>query len=254
MKRLTILMTILFVASLLSGCSAVSQLIQKASDIEVITPSNNIIDESRQVSGFTGIDMRTFGRIILTQGDSESLTIQGPDNIVPLIRTTVSNGTLIIENSKNFNVLNMGDHTVLTLTIMVKDLSKLTVSGAGLIEMNGLSTSSFELDMSGAGEVKISQFAAEQLDVTVSGAGSIKIEGQVTQASIDIPGAGSVNGSDLKCQTATVNISGLGGATLWVTDQLSGTISGAGSVSYYGNPELKTTTTGLGTFNDLGDK
>ena len=121
MKRLTILITILLVASLLSGCSTLNQLIQQASDVEVITPSNNVISESRQVSGFTEIDMRTFARITLTQGTSESLTIEGSDNIVPLIRTTVSSGTLIIENTKNFTVLNMEGPKVLTLTITVKD-------------------------------------------------------------------------------------------------------------------------------------
>ena len=190
MKRLTILMTILLVASLLSGCSTISQLVQRASDVEVITPSNDIISESRQVSGFTGIDMRTFARITLTQGTSKSLTIEGPDNIVPLIRTTVSNGTLIIENTKNFTVLNMEGPKVLTLTIAVKDLSELTVSGAGQIEMDGLSTSAFKLGMSGAGEVKISQFAAEQLDVSVSGQEASLLKGRSLRQASRSPGRG----------------------------------------------------------------
>ena len=71
---------------------------------------------------------------------------------------------------------------------------------------------------------------------------------------IDISGAGSVNAPDLKIQTANITISGLGGATLWVTDQLTGDISGAGSVSYYGTPQTNTNSSGLGKFKSLGSK
>jgi hypothetical protein len=63
-----------------------------------------------------------------------------------------------------------------------------------------------------------------------------------------------VNGADLKIQTANVTISGIGGATLWVTDQLTGNISGAGNVSYYGNPQTNTNSSGIGKFESLGSK
>jgi hypothetical protein len=82
----------------------------------------------------------------------------------------------------------------------------------------------------------------------------LDISGNASQATIDISGAGGVNASDLKLQTASINISGLGSATVWVTDQLSGEISGAGSVSYYGSPQTNTSSSGLGQFKSLGSK
>jgi len=254
MKRLTILITILLIAMLLTGCSGLIDFVQQARDVETITPSDNIITESRDVTGFTKIDMRSFGRVILTQGDSESLTIEGSDNIVPLIRTTVSNDKLTIDTTKNISILNLDIDQVLTFNITVKDLTGLTVSGAGRIQMDDLSTTSFDLIVSGAGDVNIDQFEADQLDVTISGAGSLAIAGQVAQAKIEIPGAGDVRAADLECQSATINISGLGSATVWVIDQLNGTISGAGSVSFYGDPQVDTSRTGVGKFTRLGDK
>jgi hypothetical protein len=254
MKTYTILFVVLFVAMVTLGCGGFTDIVQRAEKIDIITPSDTIISETRDVSDFSGIDMQTFGRVIISQGDSESLTVEGSDNVVPLISTKVVNGTLVIDTTKNFNILNMNEYKVLTFTIVVKDLSNLSVSGAGKIEMDRLSTSRFSLDMSGAGELTLDELSAEQLDVNLSGAGSIEISGQVTKATIEIPGAGSVNAGDLECQTATVDISGLGGATVWVTDQLNGSISGAGSVSYYGNPQTQTSTSGLGRYNSLGDK
>jgi hypothetical protein len=69
-----------------------------------------------------------------------------------------------------------------------------------------------------------------------------------------LSGAGALEAGNLKCTSADITISGLGGATVWVTDTLTGKISGAGSVSYYGNPQTSFSTSGAGSFKSLGDK
>jgi len=220
----------------------------------MITPSDVIISETRDVSGFTAISMGTLGKVILSQGNSESLKISGSDNLVPLIKTTVSNGTLNIETDENINVTSFNNTNMLTFIIGVKDLSSLTVSGLGDVSMETLSTPSLTLTMSGAGNVQLKQLTADALNITVSGLGSVDIAGEVDKATIDIPGAGTMNTPDLKIKTANVTIPGLGNATLWVTDQLTGNISGAGTISYYGNPQIDVTKTGLGTYKSLGSK
>lgn len=50
--------------------------------------------------------------------------------------------------------------------------------------------------------------------------GGLDITGQADQVDINISGTGSVNAPDLKVKTASISISGLGNATLWVTDLL----------------------------------
>jgi hypothetical protein len=251
MKIRLVFLPILLAVLLAIGCSVP---IEFNRDTETINPSDVIITEVREVSGFTGIEISTFGRVNLSQGDSESVSIRGSDNVVPVIRTTVRNGVLLIESDENNNVTGIHASNVVTITIVVKDLSSLTISGAADVEMDGLSTSSFEFTMSGAGQFGLDALHADSLDVTLSGMGDVEISGEVTAALIDIPGAGSVRASDLRVQTAEVNISGLGGATVWVTDQLTGEISGGGSVSYYGNPQTNTNSTGLGKFISLGSK
>lgn len=71
---------------------------------------------------------------------------------------------------------------------------------------------------------------------------------------INISGTGSVNAPDLKVKTASISISGLGNATLWVTDLLTGNISGGGSVSYSGEPQTNAISTGIGDLKSLGNK
>jgi hypothetical protein len=243
MKTFNRLLILIIVAMLAIGCN-----------LNMITPSNVIISENREVSGFSAIDFSTFGKVNIMQGDTESLNISGPDNIVPRIKTSVKNGTLVIETEGNLNIAPSGKLNPLIFTIVVKNLNSLDVSGLGDVQIETLSTPNLTIDMSGAGKVVQNQITTDELVIDLSGLGGIDITGQATQATIDISGAGSVNAPDLKIQNANVNISGLGSATLWVTDELSGEISGGGSVSYYGNPQANTSSTGLGSFKSLGDK
>ena len=251
MKIKLIFLPLLLAALLAISCQGISVVDLNK---DAIKPSDVIITEQRDLSGYTGIDMRTFGKMILSQGDREAVTISGSDNIVAVIQTSVRDGILVIENDQNVNITGVNEENVLTFTIVVKDLSSLTLSGAADIQMDSLSTSTLDVSMSGAGQFVLDQFQADSLKTVLSGFGNVEISGEVSQARIDIPGAGSINFGDLQIQTADTTISGVGSATIWVTDQLTGNISGAGNVSYYGDPQTNIESTGIGQFKSLGTK
>jgi hypothetical protein len=249
MKNRIIFISIVILSMLLSSCSVLY-----TAGIRVITPSDVIISQNRDVSGFTAIDFSTFGKVNIIQGDTESLNISGPDNLVSEIITTVANGTLTIKTSENITIPATTNQNVVTFTIVVKNLTSLDNSGVGNIQIEALNTPSIKIVLSGAGSISQNQLTTDNLNLDLSGLGGVDITGQATQATIDLSGAGSVNGTDLQIQTASVTISGLGSATVWVTDSLTGDISGAGSVSYYGNPQTSVNSSGLGKFNSLGSK
>ena len=249
MKTKTVLSFILLLSILSASCNLLTN-----AGVKVIAPSNNIISENRAVSGFKGIEFSTFGKVNIIQSDKESLNINGPDNLVSEISTSVNNGILVIKNKENFTVSSLNQKDILTFTIGFKELTSLNVSGAGDVQVETLSTTSMDVNMSGAGNVVMNQLTTGNFSINISGLGGLEVTGSATQATIDISGAGNVNAPDFKVHTANVTISGLGGATVWVTDSLTGDISGAGSVSYYGNPQTSTKATGLGTFKSLGSK
>src|SRR5512137_2520757 len=98
MKTRTIFISILILFILLSvSCGVLTN-----TGVRVITPSKVNISENRDVSGFNAIDFSTFGKVNILQGDKESLNISGPDNLVPEISTSVSNGTLLIKDKEKF--------------------------------------------------------------------------------------------------------------------------------------------------------
>lgn len=250
MKRVTILLSLLLLAALLISCSVIPFNL----NTKTITPSDNIITENRDVSGFTAVDMSTLGKVTITQGDSESLEITGSDNLVELVKTTVRNGVLIIELPEKINIRATNSEKLLSFDITLKDLTGLNVSGLGTVEMAALETDALKLDMSGAGTISLDQITASNVEVDLSGLGKIVLGGTANSANLNLSGAGSVEAGDLQCQSVDISISGLGGATVWATDTLTGEISGAGGVDYYGNPQVNTNTSGLGKFEALGDK
>ncbi len=254
MKTISVLISGLIVVLLLTGCSGLVEFFDQAKGARTITPSKVIITEERPISGVTGVDLRSFGKVTITQGDREALTIEGSDNLVPLVQTAVSGGQLVIEMKENINIRDLNTENLLVFKLTVKDLTRLAVSGLGDIQMDALSTSTLKAIVSGAGKLTLNKLSAEGLDITVSGLGNVEIAGKVTQQTIEISGAGNVQNGDLECQTASVKVPGLGNATLWVTSQLTGNISGAGGVSYYGSPKTDIGTTGAGQFKALGDK
>lgn len=249
MKNKILLLPVLILAMSVISCNFLTNM-----NANMITPSDVTISENRAVSGFDKIEFNTFGKVNIMQGDVESLNISGPDNIVPEMRTTVRNGTLVIDTRESLALRSLRIENPLVFTLVVKDLTSLDVSGLGDVQIEALSTPSMSYELSGAGKVVQNQITTDTIDINLSGLGDVEISGQASRATIDISGAGSIDASNLQLQTADISISGLGNATLWVTDQLSGEISAAGSVSYYGNPQTSTSSSGLGEFKSLGNK
>ena len=249
MKQSTTFIPIMLIVFLLAGCGLLTNTATK-----VITPSDKIISENRNVSGFNAIDFSTFGKMNIIQGDTESLNISGPDNLVPEIETTVKNQTLIIRTKENISVTNLNSGNMPTFTIVVKELTSLSTSGLGDAQVDMLTTPSMAVTMSGAGQMQFNQFVTDEFNLTLSGLGGISLTGETRHASVDLSGAGSVNAPDFKIQEANVTVSGLGGATVWVTDQLTGDISSSGSVNYFGLPKTSLNSSSLGSFKSLGSK
>lgn len=219
-----------------------------------IIPSETIISETREASGFSGVDMGTFGKVILSQGEVESVTVSGSDNLVALVETNVRNGILHIEPKEEFYLTPSDKGSGLTFIIEGREIDSVTISGIGELEMERLTAPELTVTVNGGGNVLIRHLITDDLTIVLSGLGNVTISGEAKQANITLSGAGDVNSPDLKIQTANVELSGMGGAKLWVTDQLTGEISGAGGVSYHGGPRIDVKTTGLGEFKALDPK
>lgn len=216
-----------------------------------IKGSGNKVSESREVGGFDGVELAGAGSLYVRQTGTESISVEGDDNVVPHVITEVRDGTLVIRMEDGVSV---NPSVPLVYNVTVRDISSLGLSGAGNVEANDLKTRDFKLKLSGAGHVMLGNFAGETLDLSVSGAGDVTVSGMVGSQKVAISGAGRYKADDLRSDTANVVTSGVGSASVWVNNTLNATISGVGSIQFYGNPTVEAQRSGMGHITRMGDK
>lgn len=235
----------MLVLALTGGCTG---------PFNVINGSGNVITQDREVNGIDSITLAGVGDVRLTQGDSETLSIQAEDNIMPHILTLVNHTTLSLGFDSPYSSNVVRPTKPIQFKISVKQLRNLQISGAGSIHAASIKTDQLGIAISGAGNISIDQLQASALDAALSGAGNLAVAGQVADENLRLTGLGSVNAPDLECQTAHVTVSGAGNAALWPQASLDVGISGAGSVKYYGSPAVTQKVTGVGSVQNLGAK
>jgi len=218
---------------------------------DVITGSGNVITESREVSGFNGISHTGIGRVIITQGDTESLTIQADDNLMEYITSEVKNDTLELGFDEN---VRFDSTSSITFTVGAIGIAEIGTTGTGSIELDELGTKNLHILKTGTGSISIGSLTATDLVVNADGTGKIEIAGTVVNQELDLKGTGNYDAPDLESQTADVGVTGTGSVVLWVLDSLDVEIVGISKVSYYGNPNVTQSITGTGGLTSLGDK
>jgi hypothetical protein len=211
------------------------------------TGSGNLINQTKSVKGVNDVSVDGTGTLIIQQGNQESLTIQAEDNIIPHIQSNVNGKTLSLSYDTNTPIPTKTVKFFLT----VKDLSSISISGAGKVESSGFKTKNLIVSINGAGEGNMSGLNINKLTVNLSGAGKMTMAGTTTDQTITISGAGDYQARDLKCQSATITINGAGKGTLNVSNMLKAIINGSGDISYLGNPKVSQQINGAGSVKQI---
>ncbi|MEW5938444.1 MAG: head GIN domain-containing protein [Chloroflexota bacterium] len=216
--------------------------------------SGRIETETREVSGFDAVSIRYPAvEVVIRQGESESLTIEADDNLLPQLSTEVRSGTLVIESGENNYAERVNPSQAVRITLVVTELKEIDFSTAGQLTVEGLKSDSLSVNLSGAGDITLNDLDLGRLEARLSGAGKMTANGKTNSASITLSGAGSFEGRELTAQTAEARISGLGSITIRVEEELAAYVSGLGSVTYYGSPTVTKTISGAGDVNQGGE-
>jgi hypothetical protein len=204
-----------------------------------------VVTETRDISGFTGIDMAISGVVQLTPDSIYSLEIQAQKNILDVIETSVINGTLQIGLKRNTSIRSFRQIRVLIHTPAVSTLS---VSGsADIYTDKPLHSDNLQLSISGSGSVSISQLQCSSLQSAISGSGSIAVgKGIADNEEIHISGSGKVDLSEVAAQHVTVHSSGSGNVKVNAVQTIDAHISGSGNIYYQGNPRITIHVSGSG--------
>jgi len=231
--------------------------------------------ETRQVSGFTGIDASSVFDISVTKGDTESLTIEADNEVLQYVRSEVRNGVLNLYLDNNNKARNI---KTLKASIVMKNLDRISLSGACKLTANDLFTSdSFKagcsgvakmtvnvstgqlnlessgscniqikanvtgdanLNMSGTSKVK-GELKAMNVKFNTSGVSSIELTGSANDIIVDVSGSSKIMAENFPVKNAIIRSSGTGKVNVNVSDNLKVNSSGTSTVNYKGSPVIE---------------
>jgi len=213
-----------------------------------VTGSGKVQAETRAVSGFQAISLKTSAKLVLRQGGREGVELRADDNILPLIETRVIDGaggpTLEIRSRDGASY---STKSMPVITVDLIKLSGVSVSGSGDVSADGLKSPALKIAISGAGDIRLNRLAVDDLAIKVSGSGDIRFNGHAGKLGIAIAGSGDVDTSGLEADDVSVSISGSGDASVNARKTLAVSIAGSGDVVYSGDAMPRTSIAGSGT-------
>ena len=237
----------------------------------MVTGSGIVDSEAREVRDFDAVSLENMGNVYITVGNTEKLTIEAEDNLLPLLTSEVKNGTLKLDVVRGRNI----DPTKpITYNLTVKNLKDITLAGSGNIysapleankmtvilagsgniNLEEVTSADFNVTIAGSGNIHVDEIVSENVDAAINGSGDIHIAGEAPKQDLGVFGSGSYLAGDLQTETMNIDIAGSGNVTVWVTEHLSATVNGSGNISYYGRPTIDHIDNGSGTLRSLGEK
>ena len=205
--------------------------------------------ETRDVGAFNAIGLKAPITVYLTQGDKESLAIEGDADALAQLDTYVENGSLKFEQKTREHVKLMGK---VKAYVTAREIRALAISGSGDIRAEALRTADVKLAIAGSGDIRIAQLTAAKVDASIGGSGDITVAGKADAIACSIGGSGDLRAGRLEVGEAKIGVAGSGDATLWARDTLNASVVGSGDIRYYGDPKVRSAVMGSGSVKRVG--
>ena len=195
----------------------------------------------REIDDATAVQLKTGGDIVISLGDSPSLTITAGQNVISRITSEVHDGVLVLDIPGPTFALGEIDYA-----LTLPSISGVDVDGSGDVEVDFAAADDVTVSISGSGDVEGGNIDAGSVSVDISGSGDVDLSGSTESFDVRIDGSGNVEADDLEAEQATVQISGAGEVEVRATGTLDVKISGSGTVRHTGGAKLSTDISGSG--------
>jgi hypothetical protein len=273
MKKISSFLRNFFILILLSSFS-----IRATAQIK----GNHIIGEQiRKITGFQAVTSNGPVDVYVKQGDRCSVVVRADENLIPYIKTTVKNNTLVVSLNKSIR-----EAKRLEVIVTMKNLKKVTLSGSGdfycktpfrtpaisfVVTGSGdvkatLQSRSVDVHLSGSGDVELqgvhgrliaeitgsgdleaSGLQLENCSVKLMGSGDVELDGRAETFSVITSGSGDIDAGRLTAVKVLVKSNGSGDISVHAANRLEAALSGSGDLHYSGNPTvLKVSALGSG--------
>ena len=121
---------------------------------ETIKGNGVVKKETREVSDYTSLVSQGSMNVQIAYGNSNSITVEADENLLPHIETVVESGKLIIRSK---NKVNLKSKSKMVVHVPMTKINSLQLSGSGNINGDGAFSNSgkTEIAISGSGNIKL---------------------------------------------------------------------------------------------------
>ena len=205
-------------------------------------PMGPRVTEDRDIDDVTAVVLKTDGDVVVTLGDTPSLTITARAAAMSLLTSEVDDGVLTL--NVNGPHLGLGD---VDYALTVQEISDITIDGSGDVIVDFTGADDVNVAIAGSGDIEGSNLDASNVTSSIEGSGDIELTGRADEHTLEIDGSGNFDGQEFETERARVSISGSGDVEVFVTGELDADISGSGEIRYTGDPEVTSDVSGSGS-------
>lgn len=213
--------------------------------------AGGIREESREVSGFSEVQLNGSGNVMVIQGNSEKVVVEADSEIIEKVTTEVKGKTLHLGMKSHFG-WNSKPFQPVKYTVYIKNVERLAIYGSGDMTSSEIEGKFIDLSISGSGDINVENLEANELSVSISGSGECTTSGAVNSQDVQISGSGDYYSKQLDSNYSNVRVSGSGDVVVNVKKELDAIVSGSGDVIYYGSPSVSERTSGSGDVRGKG--
>lgn len=216
-------------AFVLSAC-------KKENSCDCIKRTGDIIQETRDISGFTQIQTEENVNVFITQDSVSKVIVEAGENIVPLITTEVVGNTLVCGNRNRCN-WTRSYKKPLNIYVHLPKLTLLEAGGTGNVKStNTIYTDGLYISATNSGNVDLT-IQANQLTTSMHGNADLTLHGYTHNHDCSVQGTAYLLAGELHTSYTYIHSISLGQSYINVADLLICKLDLKGDLFCYGNPK-----------------
>lgn len=182
--------------------------------IATTTLNAQIVKFNKPVDGITNVILESYGKLVITQGNKNSLTIETNKQTEKNLIFKKEGNTLILQAKSNpwsvcFGLMKNSD--VLTYYLTLKTINEIVNSGSGNISVKtDITSTNLQLALNNAGNIDLKNIKASNIKILSSGSGYINAKSinAMKKIQLTLKNAGYINLNTI--DASNINISSLG--------------------------------------------
>ena len=189
---------------------------------------------------FDGITLEGPDDVVVTQGDSFAVTLDGDKDAARHLNLYVRDGVLHVGRRGGQW---RGDTTV---RVTMPGLSRIALVGSGDMQVEKMDGKAFSALVTGSGDLQVDEVISDNVALTLRGSGDVAMEGTTKALGVNLFGSGDIRLEGLSAQTADITLRGSGSVQAHATGSAKLDITGSGDAHVSGTTQCQISKVGSG--------